>query len=142
MFRSDMEKNNDNRLIPICGWCKKIRTEQEEWESIEAYFMRTGLGELTHSMCPDCSEKIFSKRIYLESYQSICKAISGSLSLSEVLNLIVTNVVKVMNVKASSLRLLNKESGQLELAAYHGLSAKYANKGPVVYDGSIEIGRA
>lgn len=132
-----MENIDGGRLIPICGWCKKIRTEEEAWESIEVFFARTGLGEFTHSMCPACAEKIFSKRIYLESYQNICKAISMSLSPREVLDLIVTNVVKVMNVKASSLRLLNKESRQLELAAYHGLSEKYANKGPVIYDGSI-----
>lgn len=125
------------KLIPICGWCKKIRTEGETWDTIETFFAKAGLGDLTHSMCPPCSEKIFSKRVYLESYQSICKAISGSLSLREVLALIVTNAVKVMNVKASSLRLLNKETNQLEMAAFHGLSDKYANKGPVVYDGSI-----
>src|SRR5512140_2960648 len=114
-------------LIPICGWCKKIRTEEERWETIETFFATAGLGDLTHSMCPACSEKIFSKRIYLESYQNVCKAISASLSLREVLTLIVTNAVKVMNVKASSVRLLNKETNQLELAAFHGLSEKYAN---------------
>jgi GAF domain-containing protein len=124
-------------LIPICGWCKKIRTGPEKWEEIEVYLTRRGLGEFTHSICSHCAEKIFSKRIYLESYQNICKAISTSLALDEVLNLIVTNVVKVMNVKASSLRLLNRETKQLELAACHGLSEEYANKGPVVYDGSI-----
>ena len=124
-------------LIPICAWCKKIRNERAGWEDIEVYFTREGLGEFTHSICPVCAEKIFSKRIYLESYQSVCKAISRSLALDEVLSVIVTNVVKVMNVKASSLRLLNKETQQLELVAYHGLSEHYVHKGPVVYDGSI-----
>lgn len=133
-----MKAGGQERLIPICGWCKKVRTEQDAWEDIEAYFTRAGLGEFTHSMCPDCAEKIFSKRIYLESYQNICKAISTSLALDEVLNLIVTHVMKVMNVKACSLRLLNKDSKQLELVASHGLSDKYVNKGPVLYDGSIE----
>lgn len=132
-----MNGDERERLIPICGWCKKIRTEQEKWEDVEVYLTRRGLGEFTHSICPVCAEKIFSKRVYLESYQNICKAISASLALDEVLNLIVTNVVKVMNVKASSLRLLNRETKQLELAAYHGLNERYANKGPVVYDGSI-----
>jgi GAF domain-containing protein len=132
-----VELNRDGNLVPICGWCKKIRTTNESWETVEVFFTRAGLGEFTHTICPDCAEKIFSKRIYLESYQNICKAISMSLSLAEVLNLIVTNVVKVMNVKASSLRLLNRETKQLELAACHGLSERYANKGPVVYDGSI-----
>ena len=105
---------------------------------LEAFLSDQGLGDFTHSMCPACAEKIFSKKIYMESYQNICKAISSSLSLDEVLKLIVTNVVKVMNVKASLLRLLNKETNQLELAAYHGLSQSYADKGPVAYDASID----
>lgn len=124
-------------MIPICGWCKKIRTGEGEWEEIELYLTRSGFGEFTHSICPSCAERIFTKRIYLESYQSICRAISSSITLKDVLNLIVTNVVKVMNVKASSLRLLNRDTNQLELAAYHGLSERYANKGPVEFDGSI-----
>lgn len=125
-------------LIPICGWCKKIRTGEGVWEEIEIYLTGSGFGEFTHSICPSCAEKIFTKRIYLESYQNICRAISSSITLKDVLNLIVTNVVKVMNVKASSLRLLNKDTNQLELVAYHGLSDRYANKGPVEFDGSIK----
>lgn len=126
------------RLIPICGWCKKIRKDIDTWEQLEAFLTEEGFGDFTHSMCPLCAEKIFSKKLYMESYQNICKAISTSLSLDEVLKLIVTNVVKVMNVKASLLRLLNKEKNRLELAAYHGLSQSYANKGPVEYDASID----
>ena len=126
------------RLIPICGWCKKIRSDDNYWEQLETYLTNEGFGIFTHGMCPSCAEKIFEKKVYLESYQNICKSISASISLDEVLKLIVTNVVKVMNVKASSLRLLNKENNQLELAAYYGLSERYANKGPVAYDASID----
>ncbi|UCG77340.1 MAG: GAF domain-containing protein [Nitrospirota bacterium] len=131
-----MKEKDD--LIPICSWCKKIRLEEQSWESIDQYLTNIGFGVFTHSMCPDCAEKIFEKRVYLESYQNICKAISPSLSLEEVLNLIVTNVVSVMNVKASMVRLINKETNELEVAAYHGLSEEYVNKGPVVIDASIE----
>lgn len=127
-----------SRLIPICGWCKKIRKDTDDWEQLEAFLSDEGFGDFTHSMCPSCAEKIFSKKIYMESYQKICKAMSTSLSLDEVLKLVVTNVVKVMNVKASLLRLLNRENNQLEVAAYHGLSESYANKGPVHYDASID----
>jgi PAS domain S-box-containing protein len=126
------------RLIPICGWCKKIRNDENYWEQIETYLTNEGFGVFTHGMCPSCAEKIFEKKVYLESYQNICKSISASISLEEVLQLIVTNVVKVMNVKASLLRLLNEETRELELAAYHGLSERYANKGPVTYDASID----
>lgn len=127
-----------DRLIPICGWCKKIRHDNDMWEQIEAYLSEQGFGDFTHSICPVCAEKIFSKRIYLESYQKICKAISTSLSVEEVLNLIVTHVVKVMNMKASLVRLLNREKNQLEIAAHCGLSESYVNKGPVEYDRSID----
>jgi len=126
------------RLIPICGWCKMIRHDDDTWEQLEAFLTEQGFGDFTHSMCPACAEKIFSKRLYLESYQNVCKTISTSLSLDEVLNLIVTNVVKVMNMKASLVRLLNKEKNRLDIAAHCGLSESYVNKGPVEYDRSID----
>jgi PAS domain S-box-containing protein len=135
---SQLKNERRENLIPICGWCKKIRKGGNHWHDIETYFTDEGFGVFTHGICPQCAEKIFEKKIYLESYQNICKAISSSVSVDEVLKLIVENVVKVMNVKASLLRLLNKKTQQLELAAYHGLSAKYANKGPVDYDASID----
>ncbi len=128
----------EKNLIPICSWCKKIRTDTDCWENIEIYLTKAGFGVFTHGMCPHCAEKIFEKRIYLESYQSICKAISQGITLQDVLNLIVTSVVKVMNVKACMVRLLNREANKLEVAAYHGLSEGYVNKGPVDSDASIE----
>jgi len=129
---------SEKDLIPICSWCKKVRTEENDWESIDMYLTNIGFGIFTHSMCPDCADKYFEKRVYLESYQNICKAISSTLSLDEVLNLVVTNVVRVMNVKASMLRLLNRSTNKLEVAAYHGLSDEYVRKGPVGTDASIE----
>ncbi|MBI5213099.1 MAG: GAF domain-containing protein [Nitrospirae bacterium] len=133
-----IKNHRKDRLVPICAWCKKIKISENSWEQIEKYFTDEGFGVFTHGMCPDCAEKIFEKKVYLESYQNISKAISSSLSLNEVLNLIVTNAVKIMNVKASMLRLLNKETHKLEVAAHQGLSEKYVNKGPVEYDRSIE----
>ncbi len=126
------------RLIPICGWCKKIRSDDNYWEQLETFLTNEGFGIFTHGMCPSCAEQIFEKKVYLESYQKICKEISASISIDEVLQLITTNVVKVMSVKASLLRLLNRDNQQLEIAAYYGLSEKYANKGPVSYDKSID----
>jgi len=138
IVESRLKSERKERLIPICGWCKKIRSDKNYWEQLETYLTNEGFGIFTHGMCPSCADKIFEKKIYLESYQQICKSISASISLDEVLQLIVTNVVKVMNVKASLLRLLNKDTNQLELAAYYGLSEKYASKGPVTYDASID----
>ncbi len=137
---SEIEKRlsrQRQRFLSLCAWCKKVRTGEDLWENIERYLTETGLGTITHGICPDCAEKIFEKRVYLESYQNICKAISSSLSLNEVLNLIVTNVVKVLKVKACMLRLLNRDTNRLEVAAHYGLSERYVNKGPVEFDQSI-----
>jgi len=129
---------SEKNLIPICSWCKKIRTEANDWKSIDMYLTEIGFGVFTHSMCPGCADKYFEKRVYLESYQNICKAISSTLSLDEVLSLVVKNVVRVMNVKASMVRLLNRSTNKLEVAAYFGLSDEYVAKGPVGSDASIE----
>ncbi|MBF0608549.1 MAG: GAF domain-containing protein [Candidatus Magnetobacterium sp. LHC-1] len=129
---------DNTKLNMVCGWCKKIKADDVKWQTVEEFLASAGLGDSTHGMCPDCSEKIFQKRVYLESYQNICKVISSSLSLDEVLNLIVTNVVKVMNVKACLLRLINKKSRTLDVAAHFGLSDEYVNKGSVGIDKSVE----
>ncbi len=76
-------------------------------------------------------------REYLKAYQDISKAITSTLSLPEVLDLLVTHVKELMNLKACAIRLLNPETNRLEMVASHGLSEKYINKGPVDADQSI-----
>ncbi|MBF0568240.1 MAG: GAF domain-containing protein [Nitrospirae bacterium] len=128
---------DDKQLILTCGWCKKIKNDAA-WQTVEEFLNSMGYANITHGMCSECSEKIFQKRVYLESYQNICKAISSSIALDEVLNLIVTNIVRVMNVKACLLRLINKKLRTLDVAASFGLSNDYVNKGAVTFDQSLE----
>jgi hypothetical protein len=42
------------RLIPICAWCKKVRDEEEYWESVESYLKEHLDLNFTHGICPDC----------------------------------------------------------------------------------------
>ncbi len=58
-------------------------------------------------------------------------AISSSLELNEVLENIVQGVTEEMEAKGAVLRLLDQESGQLQVGAAYGLSAEYLEKGPV-----------
>ena len=44
-------------LIPICGWCKKIRNDSGYWQSVEHYIVAHSGATFTHGMCPDCSHK-------------------------------------------------------------------------------------
>ena len=44
-------------LIPICAWCKKIRSDQGYWQTVEEYIKEHSQAEFTHGMCPDCQKK-------------------------------------------------------------------------------------
>jgi hypothetical protein len=47
-------------LIPICGWCKKIRDDQGFWQQLEVYLRAQTSAEFTHGICPECLEKQFA----------------------------------------------------------------------------------
>ena len=42
-------------LIPICGWCKKVRSDQGYWQSVEQYVSSHTDATFTHGMCPNCA---------------------------------------------------------------------------------------
>jgi GAF domain-containing protein len=74
---------------------------------------------------------------YLELFIDVCKVINSSLDLKEVLILITKNIVKLMNVKACTIFLLDKSRNKLEVSASYGLSEAYLRKGPLDADKSI-----
>jgi len=82
-------------------------------------------------------DQAFSEIQYLKAVTEVAKALSSTLDAAQVLNLIVSRAVRILNVKACSLRLLDSKTGRLGLACSHGLSAEYLNKGPVDMDKSI-----
>ena len=45
-------------LIPICSVCHRIHDEKGEWMGLEEYLMKHSEAELTHDICPVCSEKM------------------------------------------------------------------------------------
>jgi YesN/AraC family two-component response regulator len=88
----------------------------------------------------DDRKKRFERRYREDTFEEIKGAISSTLNLKQVLNLIVEGVVKVMKVKGSSLSLLDKNREKLRVFAYHGLSQNYVEKGPL--DSSKSLGEA
>lgn len=44
-------------LIPICAWCKKIRTDSGYWQQVETYITENSEASFTHGMCPECKRK-------------------------------------------------------------------------------------
>ena len=51
-------------MLPICSSCKKIRDDQGYWNKIEAYVQNHSEAEFSHSICPQCAQ-----RLYPELYQ-------------------------------------------------------------------------
>jgi hypothetical protein len=48
-------------LLPICAWCKMVRTDQGLWTQVESYLAeRTDLS-FSHGLCPDCAKKHFGR---------------------------------------------------------------------------------
>lgn len=48
-------------LLPICSYCKKIRSGESYWQKVENYLSdRTAL-QFTHGICPECFEEMVSK---------------------------------------------------------------------------------
>jgi integral membrane sensor domain MASE1 len=45
-------------LIPICAWCHKIRNDTGFWQQMEVYVSARTHAEFTHSICPECLEKL------------------------------------------------------------------------------------
>jgi DNA-binding NtrC family response regulator len=48
-----------NGMLPICASCKKIRDDQGYWEQVEVYITEHTDAEFSHSICPDCAQKLY-----------------------------------------------------------------------------------
>jgi len=46
-------------LLPICSYCKKIRDDNNYWQSVEQYFTEHLDVQFTHGICPDCLQKFY-----------------------------------------------------------------------------------
>ena len=44
-------------LLPICAWCKKIRSDEGYWQNIEAYLKSHSELDFTHGICSECAQK-------------------------------------------------------------------------------------
>ncbi len=46
-------------LLPICANCKKIRNDKGYWDLVESYISAHSEARFTHSICPECAEKLY-----------------------------------------------------------------------------------
>ena len=41
-------------LLPICSYCKSIRSDENYWQQVDAYLVQHSGAQFTHSICPPC----------------------------------------------------------------------------------------
>jgi len=46
-------------ILPICSRCKKIRDDQEYWQSVEVYFRKHLDVDFSHGICPQCAAELY-----------------------------------------------------------------------------------
>lgn len=46
-------------LLPICVSCKKIRNDNDYWQSVEVYVAEHSEADFSHGLCPDCARRLY-----------------------------------------------------------------------------------
>ncbi len=46
-------------LLAICANCKKIKNDDDSWQSVETYIADRTDAKFTHAVCPDCSRELY-----------------------------------------------------------------------------------
>jgi hypothetical protein len=49
-------------LIPICAECKRIRDDKGSWTKLEDYVKEHSEADFSHSLCPECLERLYDTR--------------------------------------------------------------------------------
>src|SRR4030042_93498 len=72
-----------------------------------------------------------------EQIYQLTTLVAGAFSLQEVLDKLAEAAVKIVGVKACSIRLLDEQTNDLNMRSTYGVSKEYRNKGPVTKDDEV-----
>lgn len=45
-------------ILPMCGYCRKIRDDSDYWHSVESYIATHTNSRFSHGVCPDCLARL------------------------------------------------------------------------------------
>jgi DNA-binding response OmpR family regulator len=51
------------RLLPICSYCKSVRTDENYWQQVESYFAEHSEVKFSHGICPHCFDAIVEPQL-------------------------------------------------------------------------------
>jgi hypothetical protein len=57
LLKAERELRELTTLLPICAWCKNVRSDEGYWQKIEDYFASRADVRVTHGMCDSCSRE-------------------------------------------------------------------------------------
>jgi GAF domain-containing protein len=70
-------------------------------------------------------------------FLNLASSINSTLDIKKILHILSAEICEALNMKGVAIRLLNNETGNLELVASYGLNEEFINKGPVSAQKSI-----
>ena len=70
-------------------------------------------------------------------FLELASSINSSLDVKKILHNLTVDISEALGMKGVIIRLLNKDTGNLQLVASHGLSDEFLNKGPVSAEKSV-----
>jgi DNA-binding response OmpR family regulator len=48
-------------LLPICSYCKRIRSDKDYWEQVDSYIAHHSEAQFSHGICPTCYSKLMAE---------------------------------------------------------------------------------
>lgn len=49
-----------NGIMPICSFCKRVRTEIGDWQQVESYVRARSTADFSHGVCPACAQEHYA----------------------------------------------------------------------------------
>ena len=64
----DLEEARDrvdrlHGILPICTYCKKVRSDSNSWHQVEAYVSAHSSVRFNHGVCPDCARTVVQPQL-------------------------------------------------------------------------------
>jgi PAS domain S-box-containing protein len=50
-------------ILPICSYCRRIRDDEDYWDTVESYIARHTASQFSHGICPSCMETVLDPQI-------------------------------------------------------------------------------
>ena len=59
ILKLDMDMKDLSRLVPVCSSCRRVRRDDQAYESIEVYIAKNSEFKFSHGICPECMKKLY-----------------------------------------------------------------------------------